>query len=165
MNEGVSHYRLNKKLKIQRYIKVCSTLQESEDMLRDLKNRNSPLGHLSVLGSVADFSEQYFGCTIAGLSRLTSRAVHLLHTTDLGSIFVSGSLSSILLERIDGKALGSLDGGLIGILNGYGVNHKNISLYLKHLRTGKLMVIAWDYDLPKTQDRSLNTSARLQKSR
>lgn len=164
MDKNFSSYNLSEKLKIQRYLKICGTLSEVETIVRELNSRNPPLGHLSVLGKVADFSEQDFGCTIASLTRLTSTAIHLLHAADLGKIFVSGALSSLLLEKIDGKALGSLEGGLVGILNGYGVNHKKTSHYLKHLKEGKLLVIAWDYAQHISKEHNAYVAMKLQKS-
>lgn len=161
MDKGFSNYWLNKKLKIQLYVKICSTISEGEDIVRDLKNRNPPMGHLSIMGKVAGFSEQDFSCTTDGLAKLTSTTIHLLHTADLGKIFVSGALSPLLLEKIDGKALGSLDGGLVGILNGYGVNHKKTSHYLKHIKEGKLMVIAWEYAQDINKERNTHPTMKL----
>lgn len=129
---------MDKEWKIQLYIKTCSTLTEGESTVRNLKNRNPPLEHLSVLGKVSSFTSACF-------AHLTTTAIPIIDISGIGKIFVAGPLSSLLLEKIDGKALGSLEGGLMGILNGYGLSSKKTFYYLENLRNGKLMVIGWEY--------------------
>lgn len=158
MDEDFSNYSLGKNLSIRLYAKVCSTTAEGETTIRKLKNLRPPLGHLSVMGQIADFATQDTLASVTSLAELTATTIHVLHTADLGKIFVTGALSSLLLEKIDGKALGSLDGGLVGILNGYGVSRKRSRQYLHHLRKGKLLVLAWEYTQDISRERVLNWS-------
>ncbi|WPP51948.1 hypothetical protein [Catalinimonas niigatensis] len=145
MNKELSNDSLEQKWKIHLYLKVCHTLAEGEESARNLRNRHPPLEHLSVLGKVSGLEEQGLYHTSACFTHLTSTKSHILDISGIGKIFVAGSLSSLLLEKIDGKALGSLEGGLMGILNGYGLNSKKTSYYLEQLRNGKLVVIGWEY--------------------
>ncbi|WPP50610.1 hypothetical protein [Catalinimonas niigatensis] len=144
-------------MKIHTYLKICSTLDEGEEIVRNFKNRKPPLEHLSVLGKVTGFLEPE---NTASFAKLTSTAIHLLYVSDIGKIFVAGPLSSLLLEKIDGKALGSLEGGLVGILNGYGVSKNKTLHYLDHLRNGKLMVMAWEYARTEKRDNSFAASGK-----
>jgi hypothetical protein len=145
MNKELTNERLEHKWKIHLYLKVCNTLAEGEASVRNLQNRHPPLEHLSVLGKVSGFKELDFRHASACFTHLTSTKIHILDISGIGKIFVAGSLSSLLLEKIDGKALGSLEGGLIGILNGYGLSHKKTTHYLEHLRNGKLLILGWEY--------------------
>lgn len=146
MNKELSNDRLEQhKWKIHLYLKVCNTLAEGEASVRNLQNRHPPLEHLSVLGKISDFSDEDFRHILTCFKYLTSAAVHVIDIAGMGKIFVAGSLSSLLLEKIDGKALGSLEGGLMGILNGYGLSPKKTNYYLEHLRNGKLLILGWEY--------------------
>lgn len=145
MNKELSNDRLAHKWKIHLYLRVCNTLAEGEESTRKLKNRHPPLEHLSVMGKVGGFTALDFRQASACFAHLTSAKIHILDISGIGEIFVAGSLSSLLLEKIDGKALGSLEGGLTGILNGYGLSHKKTAYYLEQLRNGKLVVIGWEY--------------------
>ncbi|MEK6480984.1 hypothetical protein WJR50_25810 [Catalinimonas sp. 4WD22] len=145
MNKVPLKDNLEHKWKIHLHVEVCHTLAEGEASIRNLKNRHPPLEHLSVLGKISSFSDEDFCHVSACFTHLTSTKIHVLDISGIGKIFVAGSLSSLLLEKIDGKALGSLEGGLIGILNGYGLSSKKTSYYLGQLRSGKLVVIGWEY--------------------
>ena len=145
MDKDILNYGLGKEWNIHLYLEICQTLTEGEGVIRALKNPHPPLTHLSVLGKTSGMSAEDFMHTTSCFSLLTSNTPHILDISGIGEIFVVGPLSSLLLEKIDGKALGSLEGGLSGILNGYGLSNKKTFHYLEHLRKGKLMVMAWEY--------------------
>ncbi len=145
MNKILPNDSLEQKWKIHLYLKVCDTLAEGEEEAQNLKTLHPPLDHLSVMGKINGFAEQDFRYISACFAQLTSTKIHTIAISGIGEIFVAGSLSSLLLEKIDGKALGSLEGGLWGILSGYGLSNKKIFCYLEHLRQGKLVVIGWEY--------------------
>jgi hypothetical protein len=158
MDKDILNYSLGKTWNIQLCLEICHTLTEGEGVIRALKNRHPPFTHLSVLGKTSGMSAEDFTKATACFSHLTSTATHILDISGIGEIFVAGPLSSLLLEKIDGKALGSLEGGLRGILNGYGLSNKKTFHYLEHLRNGKLMVMGWEY-VPHLKKENTSISA------
>lgn len=145
MDKDIVNYSLGKEWKIQLYLEICQSLAEGEVAVKAFKNQLPPLRHLSVLGKINSMSPEDFIYATACFSHLISTNTHILDISGIGEIFVVGPLSSLLLEKIDGKALGSLEGGLSGVLSGYGLSHNKILYYLEHLRKGNLMVMGWEY--------------------
>lgn len=146
MDQDVSKYNAGRKLKINLYVKLCNNCLEVESIIRKMKkNNNDTLNHFSVLGKVSGHSEQDFASSTASLTKVFPMGINFLSIPEVGKVFVMGSLSSLLLEKIDGKALGSLEGGLVGILNGCGVSNKKSLQCIEHLKNGKHIVVAWEY--------------------
>ncbi len=145
----VREYSINhpvKKLKINLYLKVCNTDQEVEGFIRKMKQQNKDsLDHISVLGKVRTCPDPAFTRPAPYINHFHATDIDYIHIPEIGKVFVTGYLSSLLLEKIAGKALGSLDGGLVGILTGYGVTNKKSLQYIEHLKQGKHIVVTWEY--------------------
>ena len=145
MNKDFLKYNPVRKLKINLYLKACSTFYEVECAIKELKHPHDHMEYISVIGKVADHEVREFTGSSTFLSHIYAIKTDYLSIPEVGNIFVAGPLSSLLLEKIDGKALGSLEGGLIGILTGYGVAHKKSLKYLEDLKQGKFIVVARGY--------------------
>lgn len=66
--------------------------------------------------------------------------------SELGTVFVVGSLTSMFLHEIEGKALGAMSVGSYGILRGLGAYQLEAEAYLKLLTNGSYLLIARGYD-------------------
>ncbi len=65
---------------------------------------------------------------------------------EIGTIFIVGSLTSMFLHEIDGKALGAMSTGLYGIIRGLGGYKLQAETYLKLLNGGSYLLILRGYD-------------------
>lgn len=122
------------------YLRVLETLDKAKKSLITLKAAGLDFDQLSVIGRTP---EETGTTLLTNFTKLCGPSVGLgiLHIPNVGKTFVAGSLSSLLLNIIDGKALGSIEGGLLGIFEGYGVETKASLQYISHLKNGKFLVI------------------------
>lgn len=63
------------------------------------------------------------------------------HNSDIGNIFVAGTLVSIFLHKTGSKTLGMLSVGPYGILRGIGASETQSTHYLQLLRSGNYLLI------------------------
>lgn len=68
---------------------------------------------------------------------------------EIGDLFITGPLSSIFLNDLEGKYLGALSTGPFGILRGLGISKEKATDYLTALKNGGYLIIvrAYDHDL------------------
>jgi len=112
---------------------------------------NNPMAYeLSVLGRTSKlFSAQ--GKAIIGNGKTLKK--HLADLTPVGSefrsfynpeigdIFIIGPLSSIFLNDLEGKSLGTLSMGPYGILRGLGISQKKANAHLSALKKGGYLMM------------------------
>jgi len=65
---------------------------------------------------------------------------------DLGTVFIAGSLTSMFLHEIEGKALGAMSAGSYGILRGLGAYQIQAESFLKLLTNGNYLLIVRGFD-------------------
>ena len=64
-----------------------------------------------------------------------------LFNSEIGNIFIVGSLTSMFLDKVDGKTLGMLSVGPQGILIGMGASKKQTTTYINLLNEGNYLLI------------------------
>lgn len=60
---------------------------------------------------------------------------------EIGFVFVAGPLTSIFLNKINGKSLGNMSTGIYGILRGLGADTYQAKNYLKTLSNNEFLLI------------------------
>jgi len=76
----------------------------------------------------------------------SSQEFGLFKNPELGTVFIAGSLTSMFLHKIEGKALGAMSAGSYGILRGLGAYQLQAESYLKLLTKGSYLLIVRGYD-------------------
>ncbi|WP_445957809.1 hypothetical protein [Yeosuana sp.] len=68
---------------------------------------------------------------------------------EVGVVFIAGPLTSLFLNDINGKSLGTMTTGIYGVLRGLGANLFQAETYLKALNNNEYLLImrGFDYDL------------------
>lgn len=64
-----------------------------------------------------------------------------LYNSEIGNIFIVGTLSTLFLEKVDRKTLGMLSVGPHGILRGVGASEEQATNYLQLLRNGSYLLV------------------------
>ncbi len=65
---------------------------------------------------------------------------------EMGTIFIAGSLTSMFLHEVEGKALAIMSTGPYGILRGLGASQLQTETYLKALNKGSYLLIVRGFD-------------------
>ena len=68
------------------------------------------------------------------------------YNPEIGYIFVTGPLTSIFLNDLEGKTLGAISAGPYGILRGLGISQKEATSHIKALKKGGYLMIVRGYD-------------------
>lgn len=70
-----------------------------------------------------------------------------LNNPEIGTVFVMGPLTSILLNKVNGKNLGNMSSGIYGVLRGLGAIKSQVENYLNALKNKEYLLIIRGYDL------------------
>lgn len=144
MQSETYHQIPEKPLRIQLFIRACNSFAEGEALLKE-EQQFTAQQHLSFLYKASVLQNDVLKQNIEEISVKARHKTELINISDIGQVYVTGSLSSLLLEKIDGKALGSIEGSLQGILHAYGLSNKQSKHYLRSLKQGKIIIFAWRY--------------------
>ncbi len=68
------------------------------------------------------------------------------YNPEIGYIFVTGPLTSIFLNDLEGKTLGAISAGPYGILRGLGISKNEATAHIKALKKGGYLMIVRGYD-------------------
>ncbi|WP_299111282.1 hypothetical protein [uncultured Winogradskyella sp.] len=130
--------------------KAYKDLRQLENALKDLKEANTNLFHLSILGKV----NQY--CIDKDIMYSMDNSIIKLYWQDLmgktvnfgsyynpesGFVFIVGYLMTIFLHKINGKSLATLSSGSYGIFRGIGGSEAQATMSLKMLNSGCYLLI------------------------
>ena len=109
----------------------------------------SILGKTNILNSDQNKGQINTGIAIKDhLSKITKVAMECdyFFNPEIGYIFIIGPLSSIFLDDLEGKSLGTISAGPYGILRGLGISQMEASAHLKGLKKGGYLLIARGYN-------------------
>lgn len=132
------------------YFKAYEHLTLLEKALRYLKEQGHTGLQISIIGKVTQFSCDKNIEVSKDMDPLRLYWKDNLHNTtefgslnnpEIGNVFIVGTLTSIFLEKVDGKTLGMLSVGPHGILRGIGASEKQATNYLKLLKSGNYLLI------------------------
>ncbi|QCX38580.1 hypothetical protein FF125_09100 [Aureibaculum algae] len=65
---------------------------------------------------------------------------------EIGTVYIIGSLTSLFMHEINGKALGGISVGLNGILRGLGAGKTNADTFIEMLHNGNYLLIIRGFD-------------------
>lgn len=68
-----------------------------------------------------------------------------LKVPEIGLVFAAGPLAKILLNRVEGKAIGEMSTGIYGVLRGLGASQFQATEYIKILKNGGYLVATRSY--------------------
>lgn len=146
-----SNYNTKQK---QVYCKAYKNLNQLENALSLIKEENTFLFQVSILGKVTQFFSDK-GIEVSNDTTiiktywkdLLSKTVSFgsFYNPESGSAFIVGPLSPTFLREINGKSLVTLSSGPYGILRGLGVGGAKAANYLKLLNSGNYLLILRDY--------------------
>ncbi|WP_339626627.1 hypothetical protein [uncultured Winogradskyella sp.] len=130
------------------YFRAYKELSQLENALKHLKEENTALSQVSILGKVAQFdtSSSSFNDTYlikTSLQNLLGKTLRFgtFNNPESGSVFIAGALVTTFLHKINGKSLATLSSGSYGIFRGIGVSELQATTYLKLLNTGSYLLI------------------------
>lgn len=136
------------------YFKAYEQLTSLERTLEYIKQKE-PIEQISIIGQVTQFYHDKKIVTTKTEDFLKSYWQHIfenkttcgtLYNLEIGHIFVVGNLTSIFLNKVDGKTLGMLSVGPQGILIAMGASERQTSNYLNLLKTGSYLFIFRGYE-------------------
>lgn len=109
----------------------------------------SILGKTNILSSTQNKGQINTGIAIKDhLSKITKvdMACDYFYNPEIGYIFIIGPLTSIFLNDLEGKSLGTISAGPYGILRGLGISQSEASAHIKALKKGGYLLIVRGYD-------------------
>jgi len=141
----------------QIHFRAYQELSQLENALKHLKEENTALFQLSILGKVAQFykdkdtSSSSFNdtCLIKKyLQNLLGETLRFgtFNNPESGPVFIAGTLVTTFLHKINGKSLATLSSGSYGIFRSIGVSELQATTYLKLLNTGSYLLILRGYE-------------------
>ncbi|MBJ2175689.1 hypothetical protein JBL43_15660 [Aureibaculum sp. A20] len=65
---------------------------------------------------------------------------------EIGTVYIIGSLTSLFMHEINGKALGGISVGLNGILRGLGAKKTHVDTFMEMLNNGDYLLIIRGFD-------------------
>jgi len=143
MNSKIDYTR-EKRVVLRSYPKI----EEIENVLNSIYH--TPINHvqISVLGKLE--AEKPNSNFVNAKEKLQQYCEHnlklssnfgIILNADIGPFFIAGFLTPMFLQEINGKTIGSMSTGLLGILSGLGINQNDVGIYLKGLRKGNYILI------------------------
>lgn len=142
-------------LQRQVYFKAYTELNLLENAIELFKEQRFVGPQISILGKVDQFYndkgmemskdfdclKRYWKDTFVKTAPFGS-----LYNPEIGNIFFVGAITSIFLNKVDGKTLGMLSVGPYGILRGIGATENQSKHYLKTLENGSYLLIVRGYE-------------------
>lgn len=107
------------------------------------------LGKTNILNSNKNKGQINTGMAIKDhLSKITKVVMEYdyFYNPEIGYIFITGPLTSIFLNDLEGKTLGNISAGPYGILRGLGISPKEASAHIEALKKGGYLLIARGYN-------------------
>jgi len=107
------------------------------------------IGKTNILNSAQNKGQINTGIAIKDrLSKITKVAMECdyFYNPEIGYIFITGPLTSIFLNDLEGKTLGAISAGPYGILRGLGISPKEATAHISALKKGGYLLIARGYD-------------------
>jgi len=140
------------------YFKTYKNLRQIKKVLKHVKEFNDSDIQISVLGKI---TQNNFNGSIQLEEDFLSMKIYWqelfgenidfgsFHNPEIGAVFVVGPLTSIFLNRINGKKLANMSTGIYGVLRGLGAHKLRTETYLKALNNNDYLLIirAADSDL------------------
>ena len=124
----------------------------------------SILGKTNILNSAQNKGQINTGIAIKDhLSKITKVVMEYdyFYNPEMGYIFIIGPLSSIFLDDLEGKSLGTISAGPYGILRGLGISPKEATSHIEALKKGGYLLIVRGYvDDMNTLENILGIKAR-----
>lgn len=146
------------------FFKPYQNLLQLEKAIQRIKEKDHNLNlQISILGKISQYYSDGENALTATIDAMKLKCEKMLgNTTEFGSfynsnigvIFIAGSLTPMFLHKIDGKILGEMSTGPYGILRGLGAYRFQAETYLKALntRTYLLIIRGFDYELDLVED-------------
>ena len=134
-------------------MKIFSKLEEIEIALERIKERYLDLSQISILSkNLERFND---GDTVSTLVKVkpslvgywssvygVEQDIGFLNVPEIGTCFVLGPLAPVLLNILEeGKILGEFEGGLNGVLLGFGAEKSRIAKYNAALKNDACLVV------------------------
>lgn len=115
---------------------------------------------ISVLGQVGNFNSGHKVVTAKVLNPIEMYWRKIIDNNilfgffdneEMGNVYIAGPLTPIFLNKLDGKTVGMLSAGPVGVFRGIGAGEKQAEHYLKLLNAGKYLLIlrASGEEMPK----------------
>lgn len=132
------------------YFKSYENIEQIEKVLKPVTEFNDSKIQLSVLGK---FPKINFDDTIQRKAIIKNMEIYwnellgvptqfgTFDNPEIGSVFVVGPLTSIFLNKINGKNLGDMSTGIYGILRGLGADSYRAKNYIKGLSNEEYLLI------------------------
>ncbi len=132
------------------HFKVYEDLSKMEDDFKLLKEAGYDPLQISVLGQVPNFNSdnniktskvlnpiEMFWRKIIGSEILFG----FFQNPEMGNVYIVGPLTPIFLNKLDGKTVGMLSAGPVGVFRGIGASEAQANYYLELLTNGKYILI------------------------
>ncbi|MGB5499560.1 MAG: hypothetical protein WBM77_11585 [Maribacter sp.] len=106
------------------------------------------IGKTNILNSAQNKGQINTGIAIKDhLSKITKAAMECdyFYNPEIGYIFITGPLTSIFLNDLEGKTLGAISAGPYGILRGLGISPKETTAHISALKKGGYLLIVRGY--------------------
>tara|TARA_R110001583_G_scaffold9203_4_gene43646 strand:- start:19088 stop:19597 length:510 start_codon:yes stop_codon:yes gene_type:complete len=133
------------------YVKIFSKLEEIEIALESIKERYLDLSQISILSkNLERFNDGDTDSTLVKPSLVdywssvygVEQDIGFLNVPEIGTCFVLGPLAPVLLNILEeGKILGEFEGGLNGVLLGFGAKKSGIPKYTAALKNDDYLVV------------------------
>ncbi|MGJ8548970.1 hypothetical protein [Winogradskyella wichelsiae] len=129
-------------------LKSYPKIKQIENVINNIYHTSNSNVQISVLGKLeADKTNSSFLNAKNDLQQYCEQNLKLssnfgiILNPEIGTFFIAGFLAPMFLQEINGKTIGSMSTGLLGILSGLGINQNNVSTYLKVLEKGNYLLI------------------------
>jgi len=132
------------------YFDSLHVLEAAEIITNESANYElSILGKTNILNSAQNKGQINTGIAIKDhLNKITKVVMEYdyFYNPEIGYIFITGPLSSIFLNDLEGKTLGAISAAPFGILRGLGISPKQATTHIEALKNGAYLLIVRGYD-------------------
>ncbi|WP_111707686.1 hypothetical protein [Lutibacter citreus] len=147
------------------FLKTFTKYNQIEDAIKILKE-NYYEDHLQVT-IIGEFSKKNkLEAIKTQLKGLFNSPLNfgIITNSEIGTVFIIGSFTSMFLQEINGKKIGSMSMGPNSILCGLGIVQEKVTTCLKALKNGKYLLIIRGFNnkLNKLEDSLIQLSYKKQ---
>jgi len=132
------------------YFDSFHALEAAEIIANESANYElSILGKTNILNATQNKGQINTGIAIKDhLGKITKVVMEYdyFYNPEIGYIFITGPLSSIFLNDLEGKTLGTISAAPFGILRGLGISPKQATTHIEALKKGAYLLIVRGYD-------------------